>query len=46
MYNDPGEYSAAFAVSSLLVLLGFATLLLKNFLEWRHGDELAALRGR
>jgi sulfate transport system permease protein len=46
MYNDPGEYSAAFAVSSILVLLGFVTLLLKNFLEWRHGDELAALRGR
>jgi sulfate transport system permease protein len=46
MYNDPGEYSAAFAVSSLLVLLGFVTLALKNFLEWRHGDELAALRGK
>jgi len=46
MYNDPGEYSAAFAVSSLLALLGFVTLALKNFLEWRHGSELAALRGR
>jgi len=45
LYSDPGEYSAAFAVSSLLALLGFVTLLLKNFLEWRHGDELAALRG-
>lgn len=45
MYNAPGEYSAAFAVSSLLVLLGFLTLALKNFLEWRHGDELAAMRG-
>src|SRR5207302_8752785 len=45
LYSDPGEYSAAFAVSSLLALLGFATLMLKNFLEWRHGDELAALRG-
>jgi sulfate transport system permease protein len=46
LYSDPGEYSAAFAVSSLLALLGFVTLALKNFLEWRHGDELAALRGR
>jgi sulfate transport system permease protein len=46
LYNDPGEYSAAFAVASLLALLGFVTLALKNFLEWRHGDELAALRGK
>lgn len=46
LYNSPGEYSAAFAVSSLLALLGFVTLMLKNFLEWRHGDELAALRGK
>ena len=46
LYNDPGTYSAAFAVASLLALLGFVTLALKNFLEWRHGDELAALRGR
>ncbi len=46
LYNDPGVYSAAFAVASLLALLGFLTLALKNFLEWRHGDELTALRGR
>jgi len=46
LYNAPGEYSAAFAVASLLALLGFVTLALKNFLEWRHGSELAALRGR
>jgi sulfate/thiosulfate transport system permease protein len=46
LYNDPGSYSAAFAVASLLALLGFVTLALKNFLEWRHGDELAALRGK
>jgi sulfate transport system permease protein len=45
LYNDPGQYSAAFAVASLLALLGFVTLALKNFLEWRHGDELAAVRG-
>ena len=46
LYNAAGEYSAAFAVASLLALLGFVTLALKNFLEWRHGDELAALRGK
>jgi len=46
LYNDPGAYSAAFAVASLLALLGFVTLALKNLLEWRHGDELAALRGK
>jgi len=46
LYNDPGQYSAAFAVASLLALLGFVTLAAKNFLEWRHGDELAAVRGR
>jgi sulfate transport system permease protein len=46
LYNDPGAYSAAFAVASLLALLGFLTLALKNFLEWRHGDELTALRGQ
>ena len=45
LYNDPGAYSAAFAVASLLALLGFVTLALKNLLEWRHGDELTALRG-
>jgi len=45
LYNDPGQYSAAFAVASVLALLGFVTLALKNFLEWRHGDELAAVRG-
>jgi len=27
-------------------LLALLTLGLKTFLEWRHGDELAALRGR
>jgi len=44
LYNDY-QLSAAFAVSSLLALLAFVTLALKNFLEWRHGDELAAVRG-
>ena len=46
LYNDAGAYSAAFAMASLLALLGFVTLACKNFLEWRHGDELSALRGR
>jgi len=44
LYNDC-QTSAAFAVSSLLALLAFITLALKNFLEWRHGDELTAVRG-
>ena len=45
LYNDY-KFAAAFAVASLLALLAFVTLGLKSFLEWRHGDELAALRGR
>lgn len=45
LYIDPAQYAAAFAVASVLALLGFVTLALKNFLEWRHGDELAAVRG-
>jgi len=44
LYNDY-KFSAAFAVASLLALLAFVTLGLKTLLEWRHGDELAALRG-
>jgi len=44
LYNDY-HFVAAFAVASLLALLAFVTLGLKSFLEWRHGDELAALRG-
>ena len=46
LYNDPGQYHAAFALAALLAMLGFVTLAAKNFLEWRHGDELAALRAR
>jgi sulfate transport system permease protein len=45
LYNDY-KFAAAFAVASLLALLAFVTLGLKSFLEWRHGDELAALKGR
>jgi sulfate transport system permease protein len=33
---------AAFALAALLALLALVTLALKGFLEWRHGDELAA----
>jgi len=45
LYNDY-KFAAAFAVASLLALLAFVTLGLKTLLEWRHGDELAALRGK
>lgn len=44
LYNDY-QFSAAFALASLLALLAFLTLGLKSLLEWRHGAELAALRG-
>jgi len=41
LYNDYNMH-AAFAVASLLAGLALVTLVLKSFLEWRHGDELAA----
>ena len=43
LYN---EYlsAAAFALASLLALLGLLTLGLKSLLEWRHADQLAASR--
>src|SRR5476649_800661 len=40
LYNEY-NFVGAFAVASLLMLLAVATLIVKNFLEWRHGDELA-----
>jgi len=43
LYNEY-SFSAAFAVASVLALLALVTLSLKSFLEWRHGDELAATR--
>ncbi len=43
LYNEY-QFSAAFAVASLLALLALLTLGLKTYLEWRHGDELAATR--
>jgi sulfate transport system permease protein len=40
------SFAAAFAVSSLLALLALLTLLLKAWLEHRHGDALARGTGR
>lgn len=43
LYNDIGQnYGAAFAVASLLALSALVTLILKAYLEWRHGESLAA----
>ena len=43
LYNDIGQnYAAAFAVASLLAASALVTLVLKAYLEWRHGDSLAA----
>jgi sulfate transport system permease protein len=42
LYNDY-QYSAAFAVASLLALLALVTLGLKSLLEWRYADELSAV---
>jgi sulfate transport system permease protein len=41
LYNEY-NFSAAFAVASLLALLALVTLVLKSLLEWRFGAELAA----
>lgn len=38
------DFSAAFAVGSLLALLTLITMAVKRLLEWRHGGELAAHR--
>jgi sulfate/thiosulfate transport system permease protein len=43
LYNEY-NFAAAFAVASLLALLALVTLVLKSYLEWRHGDALAAAR--
>jgi ABC-type molybdate transport system permease subunit len=43
LYNDIGQnYGAAFAVASLLAASALVTLVLKAYLEWRHGESLAA----
>lgn len=41
LYNEY-QFSAAFAVASLLALLALVTLLVKNVVEWRNARELAA----
>ncbi|MFA5120771.1 sulfate ABC transporter permease subunit CysW [Zavarzinia sp.] len=41
LYNEY-NFTAAFAVASLLALLALVTLVLKTVLEWRYGDEIAA----
>ncbi len=41
LYNEYA-YSAAFATASLLALSALVTLALKSYLEWRHGEALAA----
>jgi sulfate transport system permease protein len=43
LYNEY-NFVAAFAVASLLAGLALVTLVGKSLLEWRHGDELAAVR--
>src|SRR5262249_55289873 len=40
LYNEY-NFTAAFAVASLLAPLALVTLLAKTVLEWRHGDALA-----
>jgi len=35
LYNEY-NFTAAFAVASLLALLALVTLVLKTFIEWRH----------
>jgi sulfate/thiosulfate transport system permease protein len=44
LYNEY-NWIAAFAIASLLALLALITLIFKSLLEWRYGDELAAVRG-
>ncbi len=44
LYNEY-NFVAAFAVASLLALLALVTLVLKTFLEWRYGRELAQSAG-
>jgi len=43
LYNEY-DFVGAFAMASILATLALVTLVLKTFLEWRFGDELAANR--
>jgi sulfate transport system permease protein len=45
LYNEYA-YSAAFACASLLAGTALLTLVVKSFLEWRHGESLAAMHRR
>jgi len=45
LYNDY-QYSAAFAVATLLALLALVTLVLKSLLEWRFAGEISAAHHR
>ncbi|HTO03193.1 MAG TPA: sulfate/thiosulfate ABC transporter permease CysW, partial [Opitutus sp.] len=40
LYNEY-NFSAAFAVASLLAMLAIVTLVLKSFIEWRHAQSRA-----
>jgi len=40
LYNEY-DFVGAFAIASVLAVLALVTLVLKTFLEWRYGDELA-----
>jgi sulfate transport system permease protein len=40
LYNEY-DFVGAFAMASVLALLALVTLVLKTFLEWRYGEELA-----
>ncbi|MTH33112.1 sulfate ABC transporter permease subunit CysW [Paracoccus limosus] len=43
MYNEYLSV-AAFTLAAVLALLGLLTLALKTLLEWRHADQLSAIR--
>jgi sulfate/thiosulfate transport system permease protein len=43
LYNEY-NFTAAFAIASLLALLALVTLVIKTALEFRYGDELAGTR--
>lgn len=45
LYNEYA-YSAAFACAALLAATALLTLVVKTFLEWRHGESLAAIHRR
>jgi sulfate transport system permease protein len=45
LYNDY-DFVGAFAAASLLASLGVVTLVVKQALEWRYGDELGDARRR